>query len=300
MKSIINDYRCDYNSKKEIINGLLAEFPFLKKECIGRSVLGKNITALKVGDGPKKILFCGGFHGSEHLTSVILLKFLEEFLFSFKNRSGLKGVNAAISLKERSLVVIPCVNPDGCDISINGNINTEPFSSRIKKLAAGDYTHWNANARGVDINHNFPADWDKIHKLEQESGIFGFAPKRFGGEKAASEPETWALMDYCKKENFRHALAFHSQGEVIYWDFKNLNVKNSRRMAEIMSAVSGYKIETPEPIADGGGFKDWFINEFSRPAFTIELGKGENPLPENEADEIYEKVKEMLMLSLIM
>ena len=61
-----------------------------------------------------------------------------------------------------------------------------------------------------------------------------------------------------------------------------------------MEAVSGYRVAEPEGLAVGGGMKDWFLEEFHCPAFTIEVGKGTNPLPDTDADAIYEKVKPML------
>ena len=71
-------------------------------------------------------------------------------------------------------------------------------------------------------------------------------------------------------------------------------------MAEIMSASSGYALEEPEGLAVGGGFKDWFIKEFDRPAFTVEVGRGENPLPLEDYAKIYKQIRELLMLSAIM
>ena len=71
-------------------------------------------------------------------------------------------------------------------------------------------------------------------------------------------------------------------------------------MAQIMAASSGYALDVPSPIATGGGFKDWFIKEFERPAFTVEIGLGENPLPISELDSIYKAVREMMILCAIM
>ena len=44
--------------------------------------------------------------------------------------------------------------------------------------------------------------------------------------------------------------------------------------------------ETP---SDSGyaGYKDWFIQEYDRPGYTIEAGKGINPLPMDQFDQIY-------------
>ena len=49
-----------------------------------------------------------------------------------------------------------------------------------------------------------------------------------------------------------------------------------------------------------GGFKDWFIDKFRRPGFTVEIGIGKNPLPPERADSIYRQIKEMLSLYIIM
>ena len=67
-----------------------------------------------------------------------------------------------------------------------------------------------------------------------------------------------------------------------------------------MATASGYALDVPTGIASGGGFKDWFITEFCRPGFTVELGKGKNPLPITDAEEIYRRTEEMLMLCSIM
>ena len=71
-------------------------------------------------------------------------------------------------------------------------------------------------------------------------------------------------------------------------------------MASVMSASSGYAMEDPEGLASNGGFKDWFIHELKRPAFTVEMGMGVNPLPISDFDAVYEKTEEMLLLSALM
>ena len=104
----------------------------------------------------------------------------------------------------------------------------------------------------------------------------------------------------CKTENIRNAIALHSQGKVIYWTYGNNRPKSSRQIAEIMAKTSGYALDVAFGIADGGGFKDWFIKEFNRPAFTVELGLGENPLPIETANDIYEEVKKMFTITSIL
>ena len=94
--------------------------------------------------------------------------------------------------------------------------------------------------------------------------------------------------------------ALHSQGEEIYWRYGENTPSRSRIMAEIMGASSGYTVADPEGMASHGGFKDWFISEFCRPGFTVEFGLGENPLPVEDFESIYEKTREMLLLAALM
>ena len=170
----------------------------------------------------------------------------------------------------------------------------------LYSIRNNDFAHWNANFRGVDINHNFDAGWEQLRILEEKKGIYGPSKTRFGGYRPESEPETVALTQLCRSIQIRHVLALHSQGEVIYWNYGNKTIPRSRKMAEIMATSSGYALDIPIGLASGGGFKDWFICEFLRPGFTVELGLGENPLPCESAEAIYEKVEEMLMLCTIM
>ena len=82
-------------------------------------------------------------------------------------------------------------------------------------------------------------------------------------------------------------MALHSQGEVIYWKYLNYEPENSKRIAEYFGRVSGYTVEQT-PIASGyAGYKDWFIESYDRPGYTIEAGLGINPLPMSQFEKIY-------------
>ena len=278
---------------------LAENYTFLKCFNVGKSVMGKDIPALRFGNGGEYVLFVGGFHGSEHITTSILLRFCEELCNALQNDGVIEGLNARKAMFGRGLVVIPCINPDGCEISRFG-ISATAGSRFLIKISGGDFEHFNANARGVDINHNFNADWHALRQREKNAGIYGPASRRFGGYAPESEPETVMLCSLCRTIPFRHAIAFHSQGNVIYPPVCEKSSSRSNRMAEIMSASSGYSIEQPTGLAVGGGFKDWFIKEFNRPAFTVEVGKGENPLPLSVYSETYSQIRELLMLSAIM
>ena len=300
MSKTVKPTEYNYIERKRLTERMCLEYPFLKSSAAGRSCGGKEITALKLGDGEEYSLIAAAFHGSERITSVVLLMFIEELCRAISENGYICGMNAKRVLSGRGVIFIPCVNPDGCDINLLGASACGELKNAVERLCRGDYTCWNANLRGVDINHNFNADWEDLRKKEIKAGIYGPSPTRFGGYKPESEPETLTVTELCRTVKIRQALALHSQGEVIYWKYGDRNPPRAAKMAEIMATSSGYALDTPIGIADGGGFKDWFITEFNRPAFTAELGLGKNPLPAAAADEIYSRVKEMLMLFTVM
>lgn len=57
-----------------------------------------------------------------------------------------------------------------------------------------------------------------------------------------------------------------------------------------MAAVSGYKVEEPSYLASFGGMKDWFVEKFKKPGFTIEAGRGKNPINDSMAAEAVKRV----------
>lgn len=300
MERVTKSIDYDYMGLRKLIDTLCKRYQNLQQFTIGKSCGGRDINALKFGCADEYVLFAAAFHGSEHITSNVLLMFLDEFAYAHAHNRSLAGVNVRKALGNRGIIFVPRVNPDGCEISIHGALGCGNKAGEIYKLCEGDFLHWNANLRGVDINHNFDAGWQELRKQERKAGILGPAPTRFGGFTPCSEPETVAMVNLCKEHNIHHALALHSQGEVIYWSYNGYEDKISKQMAEIMAATSGYALDVPINLATGGGFKDWFLKEILRPAFTVEVGRGKNPLPICDAQKIYSDVREMLTISAIM
>lgn len=300
VKTKCYDTPADEQNRRRITKSLLEEFPFLKCESIGTSRCGRSIDALSLGNEDEQVLMCGAFHGMEWLTSLLLFRFLETICKSCKTGESVCEIHVERFLNRRGIIIVPCVNPDGVEISLNGECAAGRYEQRVEEIAKGKAHRWQANAFGVDINHNFAADWKEVRKREIESGITGPSITQYGGEMPESEPETRAITSLCRSRNIRHATAFHSQGGEIYWHYGSNTPKRSRLMAEVMARSSGYALSSPSGLAVGGGFKDWFITEFSKPAFTVEIGNGRNPLPASKLSEIYARLEEMLTLCLIM
>lgn len=288
----------DYQTRRKIINDICEKYSFVHHSFAGKSVCGRCIDVLHIGNTKNCVLYCAGFHGSEYLTVTAVLKFFEQCTDAMENDSVVGRYKIRDFLREKGLTIVPCVNPDGVEIAIHGSDAALKYKSLVEK-ASKENKVWQANARGVDINHNFNAGWNELKNRELSMNIKAPSATRFGGNAPESEPETKALTNLCKRNNFDRAIAFHSQGREIYCSFGKHTPVMSFRLASVLSQASGYNISVPEDIATGGGFKDWFIEKFRRPALTIEMGKGKNPLPLSDFEPEYKIMLNMLCLGVI-
>jgi len=289
-----------YKNMCSAISYLKSEYPDLKVFPIGASVLGREITALSIGNPMNATLFVGATHGLEWLTTLLLLRFCEEVLEGLRTGAPVSEIDVGKALRNRSLVLIPCLNPDGVEIALNGEEGALHKGDFVEELCGGNYKLWQANANGVDINHNFDAGWCILKELEQASGITSPAPTRYGGPHPHSEPETTAVTTFCMTYQPRILYAMHSQGEEIYYRYGDKTPERSMLMAQILASSSGYKLATPTGLASHGGLKDWFIEKFQRPGFTIEVGRGKNPLGLEQFGKIYAKIQEMLIIATLL
>ncbi len=283
-----------------MIYNIKRAYPFVNCSVCGRTLAGRAIFSLSIGRAENPVLLTGGYHAQEWITSLVLLRFFECICQSISKREDFCSVNVAGALQGRSLIVVPCVNPDGVEIALRGPNAAGGYSQLVQSISEGCLKNWNSNARGVDINHNFDAGWKTLRQMEIESGILGPSPRQYGGTSPESEPETEAITRLCRLRKPRHALAVHSQGEEIYWQYGDCMPKNSEKMAKLFSAASGYELVMNDGLASHGGFKDWFICEMMRPAFTIEAGKGQNPLPLDDFEKIFNDTKLLFTLATIL
>ncbi len=300
MKTIVKKTVLTYNVYENYVNELSLSFPQLKVASCGKSVLGKEIYSFVMGEGSRQIVYVGGTHGMEWLTSLLLLRFCENIMTRNITDGTIAGYKIQELLKNIQLIVIPELNPDGIEIAIRGGGACEEYKAENTKICDGDFSNWSANARGVDINHNFNADWYTLRDYEKTKGINSPAPRRFGGFYPESEPETGAITRLCRHIRPDSLYTFHSQGEEIYYEYGKNTPEKAFTMARALVGVSDYTLVKNEGHAASGGLKDWFIEEFGNPAFTVEVGKGKNPLPLSDFDDIYFKIEPLLVLGLVL
>lgn len=290
----------DYSTNLRIFEELAAEFSFLRPSVIGRTALGRGIFSLSLGSEENSVILAGGFHGSEWLTSLVLYLFAERLCRSISEKTLFCGVDLERAFSQLGVTIIPSVNPDGTEIAIHGTEGAKGLKNFVSSIECEDYCKWNANALGVDINHNFNAGWKKLRQMEREEGIDGPACSRYGGPYAESEAETKAITRLCRMKKFRSCMALHSQGEELFWKYGENTPQSAEMMAKILSDSCGYTLVNNEGLYSHGGFKDWFIEEFASPGFTMEIGKGINPLPKDELYSIYARIEEALLLFCLM
>jgi len=244
---------------------------------IGRSVLGKALPVIKIGEGQKEVFYNASIHANEWITTSVLMKFLEEYSRRYVEDSTIFGYNARDLFESTTLYIAPMLNPDGVDLVTGAIKEGEALYEQAKQIS-NDYPDipfpdgWKANIEGTDLNLQFPAGWENAREIKFEQGFVSPAPRDYVGEGPLVAPEAIAVYNFTLMHNFRLILTYHTQGRVIYWRFLNFLPPDSFEIGQEFSRVSGYELETT-PISSGfAGYKDWFIQEFNRPGYTIEAG----------------------------
>jgi g-D-glutamyl-meso-diaminopimelate peptidase len=275
------------------ITYLKKKFPFISVNTIGTSVLNQPIHEIRIGKGAKKVHMNASFHANEWITTMVLMSLVNNYLLSLTSRGKLNKLEAINLYNDVELSVVPMVNPDGVDLVLNG----PPVVHRAEVIninqGSDDFIHWKANIRGVDLNNQYPAKWE----IEQQRKVpKSPAPRDFPGNSPLTEPEAIAMAELIKKNHFDRILAFHTQGEEFYWGYEGLEPPESEGLAKEFERVSGYR--AIRNVDSHAGFKDWYIQEFKRPGFTLELGRGINPLPLSQFNEVLERVGGIFLAAL--
>lgn len=296
MKKEIRPYT--YEVLKDDILLLRHDFPEAEVGSIGKSIWGSNLYYIKLGTGDKKIMYNGAHHGMEWITSAMLMKFARDFLEAKQSGRALHGFNVKALWRRCSLYIVPMLNPDGVQLAAMGVPRRLPQTEKQKLLRVNgksDFSHWQANARGVDLNHNYDAMWQESKNMEKEYGIYSPGPTRFSGTHPESEPESHALARFTRMHEFGLTISFHSQGKVIYHGFMKKEPPRSMAIAKAYTKISPYRLDETEGIASFGGFKDWFVDKFNSPGYTVEVGEGQNPLPPVQLPQIYKETLPILL-----
>ncbi len=285
----------DYEQLISDLNQLASEHPYMEVAYLGKSILGRSIPFLRIGNGNRGVLYVGAHHGMEWITAAILVRFATDFCTRLSEKGKIGKILPNAIYQTHSLYILPMLNPDGVEYQIHGINQDNPLYERLLTMNKGseDFSHWQANARGVDLNHNYDAGFWEYKKIEAKNGIENGAPTRFSGEAPESEPEVRLLCDWIRyHEELKGALTLHTQGEEIFCGVPEQN-RRIDSIAERICKKTGYLRSVAYDSAAYGGMTDWCLQQ-GLPSFTIECGKGENPLPFAHLEMIYRELQELL------
>jgi g-D-glutamyl-meso-diaminopimelate peptidase len=273
------------SSCDRMILELVKAYPFCRTEKLTTTAYGRPLRTLVLGTGPRKVIFTAAHHANEWITALVLLKFAEDVC------SGAIP-DARRILDSATIYMVPMVNPDGVDLVVGAIAPGSQEYENARRLAEfyPDIPFpegWKANLKGVDLNLQYPAMWRLAREIKFMQGYTRPGPRDYVGRAPLNQIEPRALAGYTEYIDPALVLAYHSQGKVIYWQFADYEVPGARELGEKFARLSGYTLDDTPYESSFAGYKDWFIQNFRRPGYTIEVGEGENPLPLSQFDEIY-------------
>ena len=276
----------------ETIERIVKTYPFCSVRQLTTTAFGRPVWSLTIGTGDRKVLYSAAHHANEWITTPVLLKFVEELAAAMDAGGRLYGVEVQNIAKAATIHTVPMVDPDGVDL-VTGAIEQGTLEYETARRLGDNYPSipfpdgWKANLLGVDLNLQYPAGWLRAREIKFSQGYTKPGPRDYVGRSPLSQRESIALAEYTREVDPALVLAYHTQGKEIYWKFENYEVPGARALGEEFARLSGYTLAEVAYESGFAGYKDWFIQDFRRPGYTIEAGSGVNPLPLEQFDEIY-------------
>jgi len=212
---------------------------------------------------------------------------------AYQANEFIQHLNVKEILDNTTIWFVPMVNPDGVTLQQLG-LDAFPKEVHAKLIAMNegstDFKGWKTNADGIDPNRNFDVDFHLIQSPTSPDW------NNYKGVQANHIIETKALADFTVSIMPEVLIAYHTAGEMLYWEYKTDPSLKSRdlELTNAISTMTGYRIlyNTNKPT---GSHMDWFITKFKRPAITLELGvyPGPTNVPLNDFDRMWEQNEEL-------
>ena len=294
MESKIHPIEYSYFETRRMISGLLTRYPFIGLTAMGRSVAGRELSAIMIGTGEDYSVLLSGTDPAFRLGTLALLMFAEELCESIMTGRDFCGINIRKAMFRRGVILIPTLNPDGTEIAQRGETGCGYMSGKISGMCDGEYSKWRANLRGVQLNGNFKGNFEAQPYAGQPFRAETPNFRGFYGYRAESEPETVALADFLHKKPTRNFLEISAPGNSILYSGSGSASSGSAKMAEVMASVTGFSV-TPPIGSRQPEICDYYAREFGRPGFCVKLGEKQIPQV-SQLDTWYAHIREMLVL----
>lgn len=294
---LVNPYQL-YTYKKmcQDINELSAEYPdLIIFKSIGKTVYSREIWAVKLGKGIPSVMIDGSIHAREWISTNLCMEMIEYYAQAYSKDEMIGKYNVKNLLDKISIWYIPMVNPDGVTLQQKGiTVFPKSCQKNILDMNKGkeDFSRWKANAQGIDLNQQYPTDWDK-----REYSVLKPYYKNFKGSKPLETLEARSIVKFIDEIKPEILINYHSSGRVLYWRTlysTSDTMKITRRLAEGYKNISGYKLVSSCFHKGAVGLQDYFIYKYNKPSLTPELGSyvGERNVPVSEFVHVWERNKE--------
>ena len=189
----------DYKTLMNTLQIFSDRYPFVGITYMGTSVLGRGIPMVTMGAARGKcrsVLYVGTHHGMEHITSAVLLRFINDYCEAVDSVGRVYGVSIDNLFRCRTVHVIPQLNVDGADLQINGADGCILRDRLIAMNGGEDFSRWQANARGVDLNHNYDAALPNIRSLKRSLVLMADVPHASAAKLPKASPRQHRLQHF--------------------------------------------------------------------------------------------------------
>ena len=145
-----------YDVLKMNIASFSVIFPFVHIGSIGKSVMGKDIPYMRIGNGKKEVFYSASIHANEWICSPVLMKFIENLCLAYVNDGYIYGYLARNILNDVSIYIVPMCNPDGVDL-VTGELKSDSPSFIFARYISDNFPAipfvdgWKANIRGESL-----------------------------------------------------------------------------------------------------------------------------------------------------
>lgn len=266
-------------------------------EAIGQSHDGRNIYDVVIGNqnSGNTILVVAALHAREYMTSQLCMKQIEYYLQNYNEK--IDGVKISQILNNVAIHYVPMSNPDGAAISQYGfsAIKNKKIRNKLYKMAGADTPSlWKANARGVDLNKNYP------YEYVARDGRRG--SENYTGTSKCSEPETQAIVKLINKlkkdSNVKGEINYHATGSIIFGSYEGKLKDTIDNMFELACEITGYANASDYSLGEGksvGNLREFLMYKKNIPSITLEIGTVPCPLPAEQFNEIWKRNKTLVI-----
>lgn len=275
-----NHQKYSYAEMANDIAQLSRKYPgIVHYSVIGKSEDGRNLYEVTLGNrrASKSVLVVSTLHAREYMASLLCMSQIEYYARNYREEIDSRKVNDV--LNRVCIRYIPMANPDGVTISQQGisQIRSKKLRKKLKKITKGVNTmRWKANARGVDLNDNFPYQF----QVKGKAGSQGYS-----GIRPANSKESAAIVRRIKAlkgSNLKAVVNYHAMGSIIYGSSNGAGsagaANDTQRMYQTAREITGYtSAGDGGGSGSGGGLREYVMCELGLPSITLEIGR--HPCP---------------------